>query len=112
MQCIQSDRCCLVADDRACDVGAGPGQCFNLPAVWPGDGAIEMDLLVTIVQIVKDLLGSLNPFRLFRPDYRGSFRKVWRREPFVFLIGYVLGTIGLLVLVALVIFWFLRGTQA
>jgi len=68
-----------------------------------------MDLLVTIVQIVKDLLGSLNPFRLFKRDYRGSFREIWRQEPFVFRIGYVLGAVGLLLLIALVVFWLLRG---
>lgn len=71
-----------------------------------------MDLFVTIIQIVKDLLGSLNPFRLFRRDYRGSFWEVWRQEPLVFRIGYVLGAIGLLVLIALAVFWFLRSTQA
>ena len=63
--------------------------------------SVNMDLLVTIVQIVKDLLGSLNPFRLFERDYRASFRDLWREEPRVFRIGYVLGILGLLALLAL-----------
>ena len=70
-----------------------------------------MDLLVTIVQIVKDLLGSLNPLRLFKRDYRGSFREVWRQEPLVFRIGYILGTVGLLLLIALAVSWLLRGAR-
>jgi hypothetical protein len=71
-----------------------------------------MDLLVTIVQIVKDLLGSLNPFRLFKGDYRASFRDLWRQEPRVFRIGYVLGILGLLVLLALVALVVWRGARA
>lgn len=70
-----------------------------------------MDLLVTVVQIVKDLLGNLNPFRLFRRDYRASFRDLWRQEPRVFRIGYVLGVVGLLVLLALVLLAFWRGAR-
>ena len=77
-----------------------------------GDGAIKMDLLVTVIQILKDLLGSLNPLRLFKPGYRDSFREVWRQEPLIFRIGYVLGTVGLLVLIALVVLWFVRGPQS
>lgn len=57
-----------------------------------------MDLLVTIVQIVKDLLGSLNPFRLLGSDYRASFRNLWQQESWTFRAGYVLGILGLLVL--------------
>ena len=60
-----------------------------------------MDLLITIVQIVKDLLGSLNPFRLFKRDYRASFRDLRRQQPRVFRIGYVLGMLCLLVLLVL-----------
>jgi hypothetical protein len=71
-----------------------------------------MDLLVTIVQIVKDLLGNLNPFRLFRRDYRASFRALWQQEPRVFRVGYALGVLGLLVLLALVLLVFWRGARA
>ena len=60
-----------------------------------------LELLVTIVQIVKDLLGSLNPVRLLGKAYRSSFRQTWREEPVVFRIGYVVGTLGLIVLIAL-----------
>lgn len=81
----------------------------NLLAVGPGRRPLNMDLLVTIIQIAKDLLGSLNPFRLFKRDYRSSFLKVWRQEPLVFRIGYVLGAVGLLLLIALAVFWLLRG---
>lgn len=112
MQRFQSHRCFFVAYGWARDVATRSKQYFNLPAVGLGDGAIDMDLLVTIVQIVKDLLGSLNPFRLFRRDYRGSFWEVWRQEPLVFRVGYVVGTIGLLVLIALAVSWFWRGPQA
>ena len=71
-----------------------------------------MDLLVTIAQIVKDLLGSLNPIRLFKRDYRASFRDLWWQEPRVFRIGYVLGIFGLLVLLALVALAVWRGAWA
>lgn len=71
-----------------------------------------MDLLVTIVQIVKDLLGSLNPLRLFKGDYRASFRDLWRQESRVFRIGYVLGIFGLLVLLALIALAIWRGVSA
>ena len=67
-----------------------------------GGRPVDMDLLITIVQIVKDLLGSLNPFRLFKRDYRASFRDLGRQEPRVFRIAYVLGMLCLLVLLALV----------
>ena len=70
-----------------------------------------MDLLVTIVQISKDLLGSLNPLRLFRRDYRASFRQVWQPESRVFRIGYVLGALGLLALLALAAFVLWRSTR-
>jgi len=69
-----------------------------------------MDLLVTIVQIVKDLLGSLNLFRLFERDYRASFRDLWREESRVFRIGYVIGILGLLALLALVALLIWGGT--
>ena len=68
----------------------------------PDGQSISMDLLVTIIQIVKDLLGSINPFRLFGRDYRSSFRDLWRQASRVFRIGYVLGILGLLVLLGLV----------
>ena len=71
-----------------------------------------MELLVSIVQIVKDLLGSLNPLRLFRRDYRVWFRNLWQEEPLVFRIGYVLGAFGLLVLLALVALAIWRGVRA
>lgn len=61
-----------------------------------------MDLLFTIVQIVKDLLGSLNPFRLLSQNYRVSFRNLWRQESWTIRVGYVLGVLGLLVLFGLV----------
>jgi hypothetical protein len=61
-----------------------------------------MDLLVTIVQIVKDLLGSLKPLRLVSTDYRTSFRNLWRQESRIFRVGYVMGALGLLILLGLV----------
>lgn len=60
-----------------------------------------MDLLVSVIQIVKDLLGALNPFRLVRRGSRTRFLEVWKHEPMVFRIGYVLGSIGLLALLLL-----------
>ena len=71
-----------------------------------------MELLVSIVQIVKDLLGSLNPFRLFNRDYRVWFRDVWQEERLLFRIGYVLGAFGLVVLLALVMLAIWRGVRA
>jgi uncharacterized membrane protein len=62
-----------------------------------------MELLVTIVQIVKDLLGSFNPARLFSRGYRASFHDLWRRESRIFRIGYVLGALGLLALLAILV---------
>ena len=58
-----------------------------------------MDLFVIIAQVVKDLLGSLNPFRLFNSDYRLAFREHWHRSGILLRVGYVLGVIGLIVLV-------------
>jgi len=63
-----------------------------------------MDLLVVIAQLVKDLLGSLNPLRLFKHEYRASFCEVWKRESLVLKIGYVVGAVGLLALIALLLF--------
>ncbi len=63
-----------------------------------------MDLLISIIQIIKDLLGDLNPFRLVKRDYRASFRKLWLQEPRVFRIGYVLGALGLVALLGLLMF--------
>ena len=68
-----------------------------------------MELLVSIVQIVKDLIGSLNPLRLFNRDYRASFRDLWQQEPLVFRIGYVLGGLGLLAVLALAVFTLWRS---
>ena len=70
-----------------------------------------MDLLLTIVQIVRDLLCSLSPFRRFKRDYRASFSDLWQQEPRVFRIGYVLGILGLLVLLALVALAVWRGAR-
>lgn len=63
-----------------------------------------MDLLVIIVQLVHDLLGSLNPLRLFRRVYRSSFREIWKRESLVLKVGYVVGTVGFLSLIAVLLF--------
>ena len=71
-----------------------------------------MELLVSIVQIVKDLLGSLNPLRLFNRDYRLWFRDVWQEERLIFRIGYVLGAFGLVVLLALLMLAIWRGVRA
>ena len=60
-----------------------------------------MEILVVVVQIVKDLLGSLNPLRLFRRDYRASFGETWKQEPRIVRIGYVLGILGLVVLLGI-----------
>ena len=59
-----------------------------------------MDLIITIVLIVKDLLGSLNRVRLFKRDYRASFCDLRRQQPRVFRISYVLGILCLLVRLA------------
>ena len=63
-----------------------------------------MDLLVTVVQIIKDLLGGLNPFHLFKRDYQAPFFNLWLQESRVFRIGYALGVLGLLVLLGLLAF--------
>lgn len=62
-----------------------------------------MDLLVVIAQIVKDLLGNLNPLRLFERAYRTSFRDVWQSESIVLKIGYVVGVIALVFLGAVLL---------
>jgi hypothetical protein len=59
-----------------------------------------MDLLVTIVQITKDLLGSLNPLRLFRRDYRITFHNLWKQGSLVSRVGYVLGILVFFLLLA------------
>jgi len=101
MQRIQSNGCKFVTDIWSGHVRPGPKR-QNLFAVGADRRSLSMDLLVTIVQIVKDLLGSLNPFRLLGPDYRVSFRNLWRQESRIFRVGYVLGALGLLVLLGLV----------
>ena len=50
-----------------------------------------MDLLVVVIQIIKNLLGSLNPFRLFRRDYRATLLNVWKQGSLVSRVGYVPG---------------------
>ena len=62
-----------------------------------------MELLAIIAQVLKDLLGSLNPFRLISPPYRRQFVDLWKEEGWVFRIGYVIGGI-LLILVLLSLF--------
>ena len=58
-----------------------------------------MDLIVIIAQVVKDLLGSLNPFRLVNSGYRIAFREHWHRSGVILRAGYVLGLVGLIVLI-------------
>lgn len=101
MQCVQSDRGEFTAEIGAGHVCAGSKR-GNLLAMGPDGRSIGMDLLVTIIQIVKDLLGSLNPLRLFGRDYRAAFRNLWRQESHVFRIGFFLGLLGLLILLGLV----------
>lgn len=59
-----------------------------------------MELLAIIVQVVKDLLGNLNPFKLVSQSYRRQFADLWQKEGWVFKIGYVIGG-ALLVLLLL-----------
>lgn len=62
-----------------------------------------MEFLVIVVQILRDLLGNLNPFKLLKADYRASFRAVWEQEPAVFRMGYVLGILGVVALIAVLV---------
>lgn len=62
-----------------------------------------MEFLAIVVQILRDLLDNLNPFKLLKADYRASFRAVWKQEPAVFRMGYVLGIIGMVVLIAVLV---------
>lgn len=66
-----------------------------------------MDLIVIIVQVIKDLLGNVNPFRLLNSGYRAAVREHWSRSRLIHRIGYVLGIIGatVLALVALLGIW-------
>jgi hypothetical protein len=64
-----------------------------------------MDLIAIVVQVLKDLLGPLNPLLLFRSEYRARFCAVWREEGLVFRVGYVLGVLGLAALVSVAGLW-------
>jgi hypothetical protein len=79
------------------------------PVGIAGVRAITVDLLVIIAQLVKDLLGSLNPLRLFKRNYRASFREVWKHESIVLKLGYVVGIIGLLVLIGVLVLFAWQG---
>lgn len=57
-----------------------------------------MDLLAIIVQVVKDLLGNLNPFKLVSQSYRRQIVDLWQKEGWVFKIGYVIGGVLLVLL--------------
>jgi len=69
-----------------------------------------MELFIVIAQIIKDLLGSLNPFRLISRTYRRQFSDLWKEEGRIFRIGYVIGAILLmLILVSLLILGIIKG---
>lgn len=70
-----------------------------------------MDLLIVIAQLVKDLLGSLNPFKLLNKSYRARMRELWRQESVVSKIGYVIGIFLLLVLLAMGILMVLKAIR-
>ncbi|PTQ66545.1 hypothetical protein C8R26_14811 [Nitrosomonas oligotropha] len=57
-----------------------------------------MDLLLLIVQVIKDLLGSFNPCKLISPSYRREFLNLWQKEIWIFKIGYIVGSILLIAL--------------
>ena len=57
-----------------------------------------MELLAIILQIIKDLLGNLNPLRLISQSYRRQFLNLLQQERWVFSIGYIIGSIFLIVI--------------
>jgi len=65
--------------------------------------AIMIEHLFVVLQGLLDLLGTLNPFKLLKADYRASFRAVWKQVPTVFRVGYVLGILGVIVLIAVLV---------
>lgn len=67
-----------------------------------------MELLVIILQIIKDLLGNLNPFRLISQPYRRQFLNLWRKERWVFRIGYIIGSILLIVILLSLLLLFIQ----
>ena len=82
-------------------VNTSYGYHFESESQYGENNGHDMDILVIIIQIIRDLLGSLNPLRLLGPKYRDSFRSLWRQESKIFRIGYFLGIIGLLLLLGL-----------
>lgn len=103
MRGIQSNGSGNAADLWSRYVCARSERLHMHPMGIAGVEAIAVDLLVIIAQLIKDLLGSLNPLRLFKRDYRASFREIWKRESIVLKLGYVVGIVGLLVLVGVLV---------
>jgi hypothetical protein len=66
-----------------------------------------MDFLIIIVQVIRDLLSSLNPFKIFGKDQANSFRSTWKTESklshIAFIIGVLLLTLFLAILVLLLL---------
>ena len=60
-----------------------------------------MDMVFTAIQFAARLFESLNALCLCRRDHRGPLWKVWRQEPLIFRMAYVLRVISLVVLIAL-----------
>ncbi len=70
-----------------------------------------MDYIVIILQIIRDLLGRLNPFKLLKTDYLASFREIWKQEAVVFRIGYLLGILGVIILIVVLVFMFWKASK-
>lgn len=68
----------------------------------------SMDLLVILLQVVKDLLGNLNPLKLFSRDYRRRFGSIWNEEGLIFRLGYVVGVIFVLIFLIGLVFLIFR----
>jgi len=111
MQCIESKWSSHSTNFWPCDVCSWP-KWMRLHAVGLGpDGAVKMDLLVVIAQVVKDLLGNLNPFKLLNKSYRARMRDLWRQESAISKIGYVLGMLFFLTLLTVGVLLIFKTTQ-
>lgn len=67
-----------------------------------------MDHLWHIIEIIRDLLGNLNPFKLlFSRHYRREFMILWKNEAWGFRLGYIFGSILLTIVMLSLLLLFL-----
>lgn len=70
-----------------------------------------MELFVIVAQLVKDLLGDLNPFRLLNRKYRNQAATTLKSEPPIIKLGYAVGITLLLVLVGLLVLYLFAAAK-